>query len=77
MIHSTSIISSKAQIDSDVKIGPFCIIDDGVKIGSKTELISNVHITGYTEIGEKNTFFPFLPLEQYRKIKNFLGKDQN
>ena len=43
MIHPSSIISSKAEIDSSVNIGPFCIIDDNVKLGrdvyetSKTE----------------------------------------
>ena len=59
MIHASSIISSKAKIDSSVNIGPFCIIEDNGKLGKKNRLISNVHITGNTTIGEKNVFYPF------------------
>ena len=32
MFHPTSVISSKAQISSNVKIGPFCIVDENVII---------------------------------------------
>ena len=59
MIHPTSIISSNAKIDSSVIIGPFCVIDGDVKLGKNNKLISNVHITGNTTIGENNVFYPF------------------
>ncbi len=59
MIHPTSIISSNAKIDSSVIIGPFCVIDCDVKLGKNNKLISNVHITGNTTIGENNVFYPF------------------
>jgi len=58
-IHKTAIISSKAEIESDVYIGPYCIIGDNVKIGKGTKLISNVHIEGNTEIGENCQIYPF------------------
>ncbi len=58
-IHKTAVVSSKAEIGSDVVIGPYCIIGDNVKIGKGTKLISNVHIEGITEIGEYCTIFPF------------------
>ena len=59
MFHSTSIISPKAEISSNVKIGPFCVIDENVIIEKDCELISHVHITGDTTIGKNNIFFPF------------------
>ena len=37
MIHSTSIISNKAQLGESVNIGPYCIVDDNVKIGDKIQ----------------------------------------
>ena len=73
MIHPSSIISSKAKIDSSVNIGPFCIIEDNVKLGKNNRLISNVHITGNTTIGEKNVFYPFSSIgaaPQDLKFKN-------
>ena len=56
-IHKTAIINSKAQIDDNVEIGPFCIIDEDVKIGSGTKIMSYVHVLPYTTIGKHNTIF--------------------
>ena len=36
MIHKTAIVSSKAEIDTTVKVGPYSVIDDNVKIDSNT-----------------------------------------
>ena len=54
MIHPTSIISTKAEIDPSVNIGPFCVIGSNVKIGKKNQLLSHVHIGGNTIIGNIN-----------------------
>ena len=56
-IHKTSIIDLKAEIDDNVEIGPFCIIDKDVKIGSGTKIMSYVHILPYSTIGKNNTIF--------------------
>ncbi|MCS7203204.1 MAG: acyl-ACP--UDP-N-acetylglucosamine O-acyltransferase [Thermodesulfovibrio sp.] len=58
-IHSTAIISRKAEIDEDVEVGPYCIIGDNVKIGKGCHLISHVQIEGITEIRENCTIYPF------------------
>lgn len=58
-IHSTAIVSPKAEIDEGTFIGPFCIIQDGVHIRKGTRLISNVIIEGDTEIGENCVVYPF------------------
>lgn len=59
MIHSTALISSQAELGSDVEVGPYCVIEAGVKIGDGCRLHSHVVIHGQTEIGEGNEFFPF------------------
>lgn len=58
-IHPTAIISTKAEIEEDTFIGPFCIIQDGAHIKRGSKLISNVIIEGNTEIGENCTIHPF------------------
>lgn len=58
-IHPTAIISPEAQVEDDVIIGPFCIINDKVRIGKGARLISNVVVEGDTEIGEQCTIYPF------------------
>ena len=59
MIKNTSYISPKSEIHSSVKIGPFCYIGDNVTIGRNCELKSHVSLTGHTNIGENNIFYPF------------------
>jgi len=73
MIHSSSIISKKAKVGTNVKIGPFCYIGDSVQLGNDVELISNVHIEGNTKIGNKTKIFPFASIgtsPQDLKYKN-------
>jgi UDP-N-acetylglucosamine acyltransferase len=57
-IHPSSIVSNKAIIADDVKIGPFCFIDEDVKIENGTQLLNHVTIYNGTRIGENNLFFP-------------------
>ena len=75
MIHSTAIISSKAKIHKNVKIGPYCIVDDHVEIQEGTELISNIHIGGNTSIGLNNVFFPFSTIGLIPQDKKFKGEE--
>ena len=56
MIHNTAIIDPSAELDSDVKIGPFSIIGPGVKIGSGTVIGPHVLIKQDTQIGSNNIF---------------------
>lgn len=52
-----SVVETGAELDSDVEIGPFCLVGSGVKIGSGTVLRSHVSITGHSTIGRDNQFF--------------------
>ena len=59
MIDSSSFIANKSNIHPSVTIGPFCYIGENVKIGKNCKLISHVYLTGNTEIGDSNIFYPF------------------
>ena len=59
MIHKSSIIDPKAEINKNVKIGPFCSIGPNVILDENVELVSNVHIEGNTKIGTGTKIFPF------------------
>ncbi|MDD5678172.1 MAG: acyl-ACP--UDP-N-acetylglucosamine O-acyltransferase [Kiritimatiellae bacterium] len=50
-IHSTAIVSSKAELGANVSVGPFCIIDADVKIGANTRIGPHVTILPFTTIG--------------------------
>jgi UDP-N-acetylglucosamine acyltransferase len=50
--HPTAIISKKAKLGDNVRIGPFSIINDDVEIGDNTEIRSSVVIADGTGIGK-------------------------
>ena len=56
-IHSTAIISSKAEIASDVEIGAFSIVESGVIIGEGTKIFNNVTINTGARIGKNNKIY--------------------
>jgi UDP-N-acetylglucosamine acyltransferase len=59
MIHSTAIVSSKADIATGVEIGPYSIIGNDVKIATGTVIGPHVVIKGPTSIGEKCRIYQF------------------
>lgn len=54
-IHPTAIVDTDADIESGVKIGPFCIVEGDTSIGSGTVLESSVRVIRGTHIGKNNT----------------------
>ena len=58
-IHPTAIIDESAELGSDVRIGPYCIIGPQVQIGNGTVFESHVHVQGWTSVGEHCRFYSF------------------
>ena len=50
--HPTAIVSKHAEIDPTVQIGPYAIIEDGVKIQKDVKILARAYICSGTEIGE-------------------------
>lgn len=55
MIHPTAIVSDQAELGRDVEIGPFCIVEPGVRLGDRTRLIGQVTIKSGASLGRDNT----------------------
>jgi UDP-N-acetylglucosamine acyltransferase len=51
-IHPTAIVDEGAVIGNDVEIGPFCIVENHVKIGARTKIAANAIVRNHTEVGE-------------------------
>jgi UDP-N-acetylglucosamine acyltransferase len=52
-IHSTAIVSPKAQLGDNVVVGPYTVIEDDVVIGSATTLASHVLVANGSRIGKE------------------------
>jgi UDP-N-acetylglucosamine acyltransferase len=74
MIHSTAIVSDKANIAADVEIGAYTVIGDGVEIGRGTRIGSHVVINGPTTIGEENRIYQFASIGDDPQDKKYAGE---
>ena len=53
-IHSTAVVHSRAELDSDVTIGPYSVIGPDVQIGAGTVIGPHVVLDGNTRLGKNN-----------------------
>lgn len=75
MIHPTAIIHKNAEIDDDVDIGPYCIVDEKVKIRKGTKLLGHVAVQGNTTIGKGCTISPFASIGGPPQDISYKGED--
>jgi UDP-N-acetylglucosamine acyltransferase len=54
MIHPTAVIDPKAELDSDMMVGPYALIEGPVVIGPGTEIQAHAVITGSVRMGKNN-----------------------
>src|SRR5215831_8083460 len=57
-VHPTAIVSTSATVDASAHIGPYCVVRDGVRIGSRSVLQGGNSIGARTMIGEDCNLFP-------------------
>lgn len=74
-IHATALVDPHAELDSDVEIGPYCVIGPNVKIGRGTRLRSHVVAEGNTTLGEGNTIFQFASVGSPPQDLKYRGED--
>jgi UDP-N-acetylglucosamine acyltransferase len=61
-IHPTAIISDTAELHESVTVGPYSVIESGVRIAKGTTVATHVRISGPTIIGENNHIDSFAAL---------------
>lgn len=58
-IHPTAIVDPGAHLGSGIKIGPYCVIGNEVRLGDNCWLQGHVTLCGPTTIGKGNRFFAY------------------
>ncbi len=74
MIHPTAIVSKGAEIGANVRIGPYSVIGDQVRLDDEVEIASHVVIEGPCEIGSGTVVYPFASLGQPPQDLKFEGE---
>ncbi len=75
MIHPTAIIDPEANLDADVKIGPYSIIRKNVSIGSGTVIGPHVIIEPFVNIGPECEIFQFAAIGAVPQAVKFKGEE--
>lgn len=67
-IHELAVVAEDAEISPLASIGPFCIVEDGARIGAGTILRSHVHIGCGASLGAENYIYPQVVVRSGVKI---------
>jgi UDP-N-acetylglucosamine acyltransferase len=73
-VHPTAVVSPKATIGEDVKIGPYSVVGDDVILRDGVELVSHVAISGRTEVGALTRIFPFASIGHQPQDLKYRGE---
>ena len=57
-IHPTSVVGPEVELAPGVEVGPLCLLDGKIRVGTGTRLIGHVTILGITELGADNVLHP-------------------
>ncbi len=74
MIHQTAIVSNKAELDTDIEIGPYSVVGDNVFIGKGTKVGSHVVIEPYVTIGRDCHIYQYAAIGAVPQSLKFEGE---
>ncbi|MEM8955238.1 MAG: acyl-ACP--UDP-N-acetylglucosamine O-acyltransferase [Verrucomicrobiota bacterium] len=73
-IHPTAVVDSSAELGEGVEIGPYCVVQAGVKMGDGCWLQNHVTIAGPSKIGRWNKFFAYGSIGQQTQDLKYGGE---
>ena len=69
-IHPTALVASNAQLASDVSVGPYGVIEQGVSVGARTRLGAGVFLGEGVQVGSQCVFHPRVTVYPGARIGN-------
>ena len=69
-IHATAVIAEDVQLGVDVRIGPHCVLEPGVKVGDRTSLYAGCYLGHGVTIGSDTKLYPHVTAREYCQIGN-------
>ncbi|MEY4982652.1 MAG: hypothetical protein RIR62_918 [Pseudomonadota bacterium] len=73
-IHPSAVVESGATIGAGCEIGPFSVIGPDVVLHDRVTVKSHAVVTGWTEVGEDGTIFPFATVGEIPQDLKFKGE---
>ena len=73
-VHPTALVHAGAQLDADVEVGAYTVVDQHVRIGAGTKIGHHCVISGQTRIGRDNRIASFVSLGGPPQDKKYGGE---
>ena len=73
-IHPSALVEPGATIGAGARVGPFSVVGAEVTLGAGVDVRSHVVVTGWTEVGEGTTIFPFASVGEVPQDLKFAGE---
>ncbi len=61
-VHPTAVVHPRAELDGSVEVGPYTVIDAGVKVGAGTRIGPHCYLASGTSLGERNALTAFISI---------------
>jgi UDP-N-acetylglucosamine acyltransferase len=72
-IHPTAIIDPTAELDADVEVGPYAIVEGGVRIAGGTRLYAHAYVSRGATLGRDCQVHPFAVVGHLPQDLKFTG----
>jgi UDP-3-O-[3-hydroxymyristoyl] glucosamine N-acyltransferase len=69
-VHPTAIVAALAQIDPTAHVGPYCVVEEKVRIGARSILQGGNHVGPHCQLGEDVNLFPNVTVYARSEIGN-------
>jgi UDP-N-acetylglucosamine acyltransferase len=73
-IHATAVVSPRAELAPDVRVGPYAVVEDDVVIGSGCEIGAHAVVKRFTTLGERNRVYEHATLGGEPQDVKFRGE---
>ena len=67
-VHPTAIVAEDVVLGRDVSVGPFCVLEPGVKVGDRTSLGAAVYLGHGVAVGSDGRLYPHVSVREYCRI---------
>lgn len=74
VVHPSAVVEDGAIIGPDCHVGPFCYVGEEVTLHAGVTLKSHAVVTGWTEVGEGSTIWPFATVGEVPQDLKYKGE---
>jgi UDP-3-O-[3-hydroxymyristoyl] glucosamine N-acyltransferase len=67
-VHPTAVIAPGVRLGQSVSLGPYCVVEEGVRVGDRTVLYAGCYLGYHTAVGADCRFYPHVTVREYTRI---------